>query len=610
MTLQALVAPVVIILLIFAGVILSVVLSAAQLRDRTEVQRSHNMAASAMRMISRDLDYLVLDQATSREAYENLVGNFDSAWAADRFAAGLRNGFGPVQVLVVGDDKTLLFEGGTAGGPAVGALGRLIDTARANRASIPDNNAKFILDDGILYAVAASVVAKHPSDRLSATGAVLVLAQPMNGALLRRLSADFQFEGLSFVTSSNIGSRFGIYIYGLDGDVLGILARTQNKPGHEFLSDIVAPIIIAALISGLLLSVFLRSAITAARVIRRGSEALVERGEALELSETKLLAIIDGVADSIFSFDDQGVITSANDAAGRIFGYGLDELVGQPAGMLLGEGSKDAISSSLSANAAIVDMQYLELVGRRKDGTTLIIDAAISHITYQSTAVAIAVMRDVTERRRAEETLNLLSTGMILVDHDCQLLMANSSASRILNSGDGLLLINGTIAARRKSQAEQLRNLVRDVCSGSPRNTSAAVMIIDRGDDIRPLSIMAAPLQFSHVEAGSSVAAIFVRDLEVRQSVPAEVLGKLFGLTPAEARVVVELVKGKRLQEVADDLNVSLNTVRNQLKQIFSKTSTGRQSELISLVLSSTALLSERGEPMDELPDEVRLTGS
>ena len=70
-----------------------------------------------------------------------------------------------------------------------------------------------------------------------------------------------------------------------------------------------------------------------------------------------------------------------------------------------------------------------------------------------------------------------------------------------------------------------------------------------------------------------------------------------------EARVVVELVKGKRPQEVADELKVSLNTVRNQLKQIFSKTNTGRQSELISLVLSSAAFVSEHGLIIDEDDD-------
>jgi DNA-binding CsgD family transcriptional regulator len=136
-------------------------------------------------------------------------------------------------------------------------------------------------------------------------------------------------------------------------------------------------------------------------------------------------------------------------------------------------------------------------------------------------------------------------------------------------------------------------------------------MTIDRGDGVRPLSIKVAPVELNPGDSGSRVAAVFIRDLEIRQTVPPEVVAKLFGLTFAEARVVVELVKGKRPQEVAEDLGVSLNTVRNQLKQIFSKTNTGRQSELISLVLSSAAFVSEHGLEIEDGDDApMQLTGN
>jgi len=209
--------------------------------------------------------------------------------------------------------------------------------------------------------------------------------------------------------------------------------------------------------------------------------------------------------------------------------------------------------------------------------------------------------------------LNLLSTGMALVDRDCRLLLANHSASRLLDSGDGLALSHGRITASRRDQVDHLRDLVDGVCTGTgvPADEGAGVMTIDRGEGVRPLSIKVAPVQLNSGDDGSKVAAVFIRDLEIRQSVPPEVVAKLFGLTFAEARVVVELVKGKRPQEVADDLGVSLNTVRNQLKQIFSKTNTGRQSELISLVLSSAAFVSEHGLEVEEIDTpEIRLTGS
>ncbi len=54
-----------------------------------------------------------------------------------------------------------------------------------------------------------------------------------------------------------------------------------------------------------------------------------------------------------------------------------------------------------------------------------------------------------------------------------------------------------------------------------------------------------------------------------------------FGLTPAEIRLASRLRDGRTLKEAADELSVSINTVRNQLRAIFDKMGLKRQSELI-----------------------------
>lgn len=54
-----------------------------------------------------------------------------------------------------------------------------------------------------------------------------------------------------------------------------------------------------------------------------------------------------------------------------------------------------------------------------------------------------------------------------------------------------------------------------------------------------------------------------------------------FGLTPAETRLAARLKDGLSLKEAADDLAVSLNTVRNQLRAVFDKMGLNRQSELV-----------------------------
>ena len=60
-------------------------------------------------------------------------------------------------------------------------------------------------------------------------------------------------------------------------------------------------------------------------------------------------------------------------------------------------------------------------------------------------------------------------------------------------------------------------------------------------------------------------------------------LVKQFGLSPAQARVGVMIVTGHSLAETARKLHVSDNTVRSHLKQIFQKTNTHGQMELVRL---------------------------
>ncbi len=618
MSLRALISPIVAVLLILAGVVLSVLLTGTSIQNDAEAVRSQQLIDSAFKTVGRDLGRVAVTLARTGEAHDNLVANFDRAWADQRLSA-VKSGFGAVTVMIVGNDDQVLYRPENTGKATISpTIQGIVDDARKLPIAEAVWTSAFVTHNDRLHVAAASIVAPAAAD--SADGAALVVVREVDEALLTRLSADFLVRDIKVQPPSDIRGTVGIVISSPAGEHLAAITWTPARPGDELFDYLLVPIVIASLIAALLLATFLRTAVRAAQQLKQGAAALVESGEALEYSETMLSAIIDGVADGIVSIDESGKIVSASRSTIGIFGYEVDEMLGEPADMLIaGVRNADGAATipALIAHPDVVETEYREFTGRRKDGGRFVLDTAISHITYQSEAIAIVILRDVTERKQAEETLNLLSTGMALVDRDCRLLLANHSASRLLDSGDGLVLRHGRITAARREQVDQLRDLVDAICTGmdAAGDEGAGVMTIDRGDGVRPLSIKVAPVQLHSGDDASRVAAVFIRDLEIRQSVPPEVVAKLFGLTFAEARVVVELVKGKRPQEVAEDLGVSLNTVRNQLKQIFSKTNTGRQSELISLVLSSAAFVSEHGLEIEEAgtgaddPD-VRLTGS
>jgi DNA-binding CsgD family transcriptional regulator len=93
--------------------------------------------------------------------------------------------------------------------------------------------------------------------------------------------------------------------------------------------------------------------------------------------------------------------------------------------------------------------------------------------------------------------------------------------------------------------------------------------------------------------AGEAVSVAFLANPDTGPVSTTEVLEQLYSLTPAEAELVRMLSEGLSLDEVATARGVTMNTVRSQLKQVFSKTDTKRQGELVRLVLTGVSSLHE-----------------
>jgi DNA-binding CsgD family transcriptional regulator len=66
-------------------------------------------------------------------------------------------------------------------------------------------------------------------------------------------------------------------------------------------------------------------------------------------------------------------------------------------------------------------------------------------------------------------------------------------------------------------------------------------------------------------------------------------IGSMFDPTPAEAKITIALLEGGDLRSIAAAQRVSIETVRTQLKSVFAKTNTSRQSELIALLMRVTS---------------------
>jgi DNA-binding CsgD family transcriptional regulator len=91
--------------------------------------------------------------------------------------------------------------------------------------------------------------------------------------------------------------------------------------------------------------------------------------------------------------------------------------------------------------------------------------------------------------------------------------------------------------------------------------------------------------------SNSPAVAIFITDPEAETGTDPQHLRTLFRLTVTESKVAMALMQGASLEAATDGLGMRIQTGRVHLKRIFSETETGRQGELIRLLLTSIASL-------------------
>ena len=108
----------------------------------------------------------------------------------------------------------------------------------------------------------------------------------------------------------------------------------------------------------------------------------------------------------------------------------------------------------------------------------------------------------------------------------------------------------------------------------------------------RELHLLVTPLPGGFSPLGDEApAVIFCSDPQASIALLSGRLETLYGMTPAEARLTEGLVSGQSLSEYADTRNVSINTVRSQLKAAAAKAGAKRQADLVRIVLTGPTIL-------------------
>lgn len=210
------------------------------------------------------------------------------------------------------------------------------------------------------------------------------------------------------------------------------------------------------------------------------------------------------------------------------------------------------------------------------------------------------------ESRIARQVLDDLPVGIVIAERSGRILHRNALAAAIAAEADGLSFFGDQVLAADPRRTAQIRLLIAEAADRAlvGEIVPGQAVPVPRPSGKPPLSVLIAPLWSNVLRYKLSVidrplVVLFIGDPERRAETPPDVLQKLFGLTPAEARVLDHLVSGLTLKEIGALTDRSEETVRSQIKSIFQKTATTRQADLIRLVLSSAAWLRVGKPPVE-----------
>lgn len=204
------------------------------------------------------------------------------------------------------------------------------------------------------------------------------------------------------------------------------------------------------------------------------------------------------------------------------------------------------------------------------------------------------------ERRLYSSVMDKLLVGAVLLDRKGFVLQTTPTASSALNQRNGLQLLGGKLSATSAKDDKAFQAAVKDALGRQGERTpTMRALSLTRPSGARNLGVIVQPLGADETWHGirGAAVAIFIRDPEICAEVETGLLCELFDLTPAEATVAHRLANGLSLEEAAESLDISRNTVRAHLRSIFSKSGITRQTELVRLMLNSAAVLGARSKP-------------
>ena len=253
--------------------------------------------------------------------------------------------------------------------------------------------------------------------------------------------------------------------------------------------------------------------------------AAIRDGTQRRKAETRYRALLEAAPDAMVIVGSGGIIELVNAQTERLFGYAKQELLGQSVDILVPKSSREghgAHRQGFFAAPKVREMgKGLALYGLRKDGSEFPVEISLSPLETDTGTLALAAIRDGTERRKAEAKYSALleaaPDAMVVVNQAGEIILLNLQAEKRFGYYRDELL------------GQQVKNIIpvgfaeRLIADGTRTAAEALIQQIGTGIELSarrkdgsefPIEIMLSPLE----NAEGILVTAAIRDISVRKA--------------------------------------------------------------------------------------------
>jgi DNA-binding CsgD family transcriptional regulator len=210
---------------------------------------------------------------------------------------------------------------------------------------------------------------------------------------------------------------------------------------------------------------------------------------------------------------------------------------------------------------------------------------------------AFRIHKEFTRMRLKEQALlhalDRLVIGLVLLDKFGAVVYSNPMADRILASHPAIQRsVDNTLRATDRNEAAKLDKLISHAAVESGEDTAVSCNAIGLRHEKAslPLPVLVTPVGRAGIPGATAVdgaqIALLMTDPEQSRAISPSTLCEAYGLTQTEAMIAIGIANGMTVNDITIAHGTSSNTVRTQLKNIFSKVNVSRQAELVKTLLT------------------------